>query len=796
MATWNVSVAAMNNPNDGTNTFPNTFQSYINNAASGDTVNLPTGTYGWNPSQTVTINKSLNIVGLGAGTPPSQGAGTIACQIQNLSAGGIMIQVTSGTDGHIRISGIYFNQVNNISGNLGNFQIQFGRSDTRPPSAGNQWTVIVTNCIFDSGGHFLYAGSVQRNGCIFSHCTFQNGSGINGLQMTGTYGTADWNQPATMGLVQDQTVYNGIGNGYSTTASSVHLNVGDTAQGYMGFAGLNCTYIEDCILAPSGSSGSMNVDDGSRVVIRFCSVTDNEIFGHGQESSGQGMRHFEFYNNQFHITAGNPFNYNAAISCRGAVFLAANNTFETVNGKPTIVMQCQQINRNAGPCPCQLTYPANRQVGIGWSSASSSTYGNPVCSVDGTGAASDPCFVWNNTGPGGAGYANYIQPNPFAPDECGHGLSVNSFIVQNRDYYVEVPRPGWQPYTYPHPLLNTAPQPPTAPTLSSIITGPTPSFVQAKSGSVVPGGSSLTITATFNNTQIAGNQNVVIVWPGGSSTTVASVTDSIGNTYTLIPGFPKLVNGWNIYAYTCTVALGGANNTVTVTQSTSTYGEMAILEYSSLLTPPFDVWSAAGDGTSTTLTGSSPVTTVNPADLIVSGFICDINFTNSMLPGAVTSPPGWNQETTASAGLPTSGGTSFVADLQTYSVGTYNPVWTQGNTNLNTGKTGNSWTIFALALKSSLTTPPAQSHINLAWTASSGATGYNLYYGTTNPVTSLNGTKVTLGNVTSYTLNASAGTYYMAVTGTNAVGESSFSNQVSGVISSGVIPLNASVLIR
>lgn len=441
------------------------FQAAVNAAPSGGTIVFSSGTYQWSSTGT-TVNKSLTI---------TAAPGTV--QILNQNNLGTMLSFVSGTDGHIHLNGINFKQAVTWSNTgLGNCQIAFARSDTLPPTAGNQYTVIVTNCTFDVGSQWGYSGEVRSNGIIFSHCTFTGGIGLDGLQITCNYSTEHWNTPDTMGLVQDQTVYNGIGNGYSTTASSNHLNVGDTAQGYMGYAGLNDTYIEDCNIISNGSSGSMNADGCARVVLRYCSFTDSCPFCHGQDSSEHGGRHFEVCNCTFHVTPGNPNNVNYWVDARGAGMLVYNNTFDAVSGKTTVQMDIEQINRNAGPGACQLTYPANRQCGIGWSSSSASTYGNPVVSFDGTGEASDPIFIWNNGGSGGNGYANYVVVHQSSPDDCGHGLVATDFIKPNRDYYVGTARPGWVAYTYPHPLLGGSPTPTPTPTSTPTPTPtPTPS---------------------------------------------------------------------------------------------------------------------------------------------------------------------------------------------------------------------------------------------------------------------------------------------------------------------------------
>ena len=436
------------------------FQSAVNAAPSGGTILFPAGTFNWSPSSTITVNKSLHIVGTGQST----------CRINNENATGITLQITSGTDGNIWLTGIYFDQIPYASTSLGNIQVNFSRSDTLPPGPGNQYTVIVTYCTFDSGGHFAYSAQVTSNGLIFSHCDFPGG-GLGGLQITCGYGTEHWNTPDTMGLSQDQTVYNGVGNGYATGTVNP-LNVGDTAQGYMGVAGLNDTYIEDCTME-NATSGCCNADGCARVVVRHCTITDGLVFGHGQDSSYMGMRQYEFYNNIFLCADGTgaEYNDNHYISCRGTVNLIANNQMAAITqagGKYSIGIGCEQATLNSGPGGCQTAYPANRQDGIGWSSASSSTYGTPVVSIDGTGEASDPIFIWGNTGTGTSTYLwNYDN---VSPSQCSSGLDSSFLIHQNRDFYLGVARPGWVPYTYPHPYLSASTPTPLAPTNLHIVT--------------------------------------------------------------------------------------------------------------------------------------------------------------------------------------------------------------------------------------------------------------------------------------------------------------------------------------
>ena len=406
-------------------------QAAVNAAPSGGTIVFSPGTYSWSNTTPVLVNKSVTLTA----TP-----GTVQIQNQLGAGSGFMMQLTSGTDGHIRVNGINFLQVGNNISSSSSCCLGIDRTDNNGPgSPGTQYTVIFTNCKFDSGTVFNYMGFSSANGIIFSGCTFTNqmsSLGLTGISFTcAKYGpTKTWNTPDTMGLGPDST----------------GLNVGDTAAGWDGVAGLNCTYVENCTIS-NGTSGSFNGDDNSRVVIRHCIINDSQIFSHGQDTSQYGNRHYEIYNNTYHYVSAT-VNDQCWASFRGAVALVANNVMDAIPGKTAVILECQQINRSAGPGGCQTAYPANRQCGIGWSAKSTATYGHPVVTSDGQGQVSDPCYIWGNTGSGASG-TSYAGLSQFTPDECGNGLQVGQFIQLGRDYFVGTARPGWVPYTYPHPLV-------------------------------------------------------------------------------------------------------------------------------------------------------------------------------------------------------------------------------------------------------------------------------------------------------------------------------------------------------
>jgi hypothetical protein len=242
--------------------------------------------------------------------------------------------------------------------------------------------------------------------------------------------------------------------------------------------GLNNVYIEDCKFI-GGASSNCNVDDNARVVLRRCTIEDGLLLAHGQETSQYGFRHWEIYDNTFR-NVNLDINLNAWIYIRGAVFLIYHNTIPARFDKQAITMTCQMIQQ-ANTGICQTAYPAARQVGYGWSASSSTGYGNPVLTRNGLGQIQDPCYIWDNTGDG----ASRIGVTDVT-DNCGNGLKARDFIIAGRDYLIGTPRPGWSPYTYPHPLRGgggggatptptPAPSATPLPTPTAAPTPPTPS---------------------------------------------------------------------------------------------------------------------------------------------------------------------------------------------------------------------------------------------------------------------------------------------------------------------------------
>src|SRR6202007_495106 len=115
----------------------------------------------------------------------------------------------------------------------------------------------------------------------------------------------------------------------------------------------NCSFVNAYISA-------INADDCSRVVFRYNSCNNSAVDSHGQESSPQGVRSLEVYNNSFtYNTAGSdgairyPLNVNYWINFRGGTGVVTGNTFPyiSVGSKSTIQVEVDAINR-CGEIPC------------------------------------------------------------------------------------------------------------------------------------------------------------------------------------------------------------------------------------------------------------------------------------------------------------------------------------------------------------------------------------------------------------------------------------------------------------
>jgi hypothetical protein len=196
-------------------------------------------------------------------------------------------------------------------------------------------------------------------------------------------------------------------------------------------------YIEDNTFY-GGTNQGIDADDAVRVVYRHNVLTYSSFNTHGRATSPVGVRHFEVYENTFKHMGGTSqlANQNWAIWIRGGTGVIADNTIDDIAGsywgnkqELKLTIRGAEDARPQGSC-AKTSYPVPHQIGQ---------------SHDGTGYVTDPLYLWGNKGTLGIS-AGWNWGNP-----CK--LSFADFFKWGRDAVKSAkPKPGYKPYTYPHPL--------------------------------------------------------------------------------------------------------------------------------------------------------------------------------------------------------------------------------------------------------------------------------------------------------------------------------------------------------
>jgi hypothetical protein len=354
----------------------------ITSAATGDTVTVPAGTCTWTG---FTIAKAITLQGAGTGST-------------NITLSGNTI--TKQASGVIRVKGFSFSK----------------------SSGGNEskgWTITgawqgVEPVIFEYNAFTIdFSGLIlvqTPGGVIFAHNSFTSGINDSFLQLKDpTDPSGSWTSADTLG----------------TRDTDGKKNI----------------YVEDNTFYGSNAQG-IDADDSSRIVYRYNTLTYSAWNSHGLDSSAQGIRHFEVYNNTFQHTPSTDeiANQNWAIWVRGGTGVIYGNTIPDLAGgywgdktELRFSIRGAEDIRPQGTCG-QVSYPVPRQIGQ---------------NHNGTSYFTDPIYIWSNVGTMAIG-AGFDWGNP-----CG--FTFSTFWQEGRDYVLNTPRPGYTAYTYPHPLVGTAP---------------------------------------------------------------------------------------------------------------------------------------------------------------------------------------------------------------------------------------------------------------------------------------------------------------------------------------------------
>jgi hypothetical protein len=209
-----------------------------------------------------------------------------------------------------------------------------------------------------------------------------------------------------------------------------------------GFGGPNFLFVEDCLFQNDDHYyANMDAYGGARYVIRNSHFVNTHPGGHGTEGQrARGVRAAEVYNNTFaHTESG------IVVNVRGGVFLVYNNHGTGVSTWG-IRLQNQRVINNFsiwGRADGTNIYDVN-QNGVlvhgidqpGRAEGGLISGGNaPVLPAGWNDQVTDPCYSWSNTF------------NDEAFDMYGEQLCIREGV-----HYFNAPKPGYTPYTYPHPL--------------------------------------------------------------------------------------------------------------------------------------------------------------------------------------------------------------------------------------------------------------------------------------------------------------------------------------------------------
>jgi hypothetical protein len=304
-----------------------------------------------------------------------------------------------------------------------------------------------------TGFGFTFNGSnlidVKGKGWRIDNCKFTNTASGNGVAVypNGLNGSIS---PA--GLV-DNCIFN-----YCKVLTHSMGNF-NTASGQwandLGLGTEDAVYVEDCTFNYDGRGNCVDTNRGGKYVFRYNKVFQSRLEAHSlQSDTERATRKWEIYNNTLTATSA----LWGAMFIRGGTGVVFNNTLVgpwneglvmdnvrdgTSTGSSGL---CNGSSRWDGNTPGESGYPCRDQIGRStdqWLWTSGNPY--PPQSLD-------PAYVWNNT-------------------LNGSKVTVNlrgSHIKNGRDVYIDAgAKPGYTPYTYPHPLRNgggTVPVPvPAAP---------------------------------------------------------------------------------------------------------------------------------------------------------------------------------------------------------------------------------------------------------------------------------------------------------------------------------------------
>jgi hypothetical protein len=495
-------------------------QSAINAANTGDTVTIPAGTCSWTSGVSIPSSKGITVQGAGSGrivayssSTLSIGTGSKTLTISTAHVGhslslvnGQSLKISelgnrqnymSGTVASYNGSSLTMN-IASAGGACGNSSGGISPSNCKrwivstPPS-----TVLVNNL----GGGYMF--DVTENGSAHTSLSgfkIASGSGGGGgVRFNKGGGQAIllhdcWIEQPSSGDSVRTSVNRGViwncsfdATPFSMAPLAIHLTPFDeaawTQPSYWGMQdtdGQHNFYVEDSDF--HAYLNSTDNDEGARSVFRY-NVFNNAGFGtHGADSSPISQRYFEYYNNVGNFNSyndGTTFNTNWWMFVRGGSFIVHDNILPEMSStdygkKADVNMVMFNLDWNAGPNPCWgagisgVQYHGPQQVGMGYVTGKGtdgegrSTYDFVAQGWYGLYVGDpEPAYMWNNKRSAGSSYSAFTNIG-IASFGSGGGCSgsdkASDYIQSGRDFYntPTTGKPGYTPYTHPHPLTQQA----------------------------------------------------------------------------------------------------------------------------------------------------------------------------------------------------------------------------------------------------------------------------------------------------------------------------------------------------
>ena len=368
-------------------------QNAINKAHDGDTVLVPAGSATW--TSEVIVSNAITLQGAGINS-------TIITSSLNPA-----LWANNDNKGELQISGFTFNG----AGAEGFGVVSLTGYQVRMDNC------LITNCA-------LFSASSYDGYGVIDHCIFDERDG-------GIY-------------VQDPD-YGGDENGDGSWATGD--NWGTT----------NFMYVENCQFYGVGQVGAMDGCAGARWVFRYNYVTNDILVAHGTDTTGRprGTRAVEVYDNTFVCPGG----FAETFELRSGTAVIYSNNCTGYNGNIVTLK-----NFRSASCGVPGTYPPwGACTGSDPYDGNTDTNGYPA--IDQCGRGQGDLMADNAPGSGipidtvtkGTNWPKEVSDPVYAWGNYNNGVSCNvgecsGVIVEGRDYFNNVVKPGYTPLVYPHPL--------------------------------------------------------------------------------------------------------------------------------------------------------------------------------------------------------------------------------------------------------------------------------------------------------------------------------------------------------